>query len=70
MERAEFSKGLAGFKELLAGLERIVKDPEAIARMQRRAIEKPTLLLGPTLVDYFGLDSSGCNGSESLPEED
>jgi len=58
MERSEFSAGLRAFRTLVEGLERIVADPEAIARMQRRALERPEILLGPTLLEYFGLDSA------------
>lgn len=59
MERSELQEGLRVWRTLLAGLERIVNDPEAIARMQRRALENPSILLGPTLNEYLGLDGSG-----------
>lgn len=59
MERSELQEGLRVWRNILAGLERIVNDPEAIARMQRRALENPSILLGPTLNEYLGLDGSG-----------
>lgn len=70
MERSEFREGLKAFRSLVEGLERIVADPEAIARMQRRALEHPEILLGPTLEDYLGLDSPAREWGEALPQED
>jgi hypothetical protein len=54
MDRTELRAGLKALRSLVEGLERIVADPSAIARMQARAIEEPSLLLGPTMVDYLG----------------
>jgi hypothetical protein len=70
MDRTEFRNGLRAFRALVDGLERIVADPEAIARMQRRALEHPEILLGPTLEDYFGLGSADSVGSGPLPDSE
>lgn len=67
MERSEFRQGLKAFRALVDGLERIVADPSAIERMQRRAIEHPEILLGPTLVEYLGL---GEGEGSALPRTD
>lgn len=56
MDRTELRTGLRAFRDLIEGYERILADPEAIPRMQRRAIEDPSLLLGPTVDEYLGLD--------------
>lgn len=70
MERSEFRQGLKAFRSLVEGLERIVADPEAIARMQRRAIEHPEILLGPTLEDYLGFGEGSPSDALPLSEED
>lgn len=68
MNKAELTAGLEALGRLVDGLESLLADPCAIARMDRAAEKDPTLLMGPTLAEYLGLDRPSI--LDSIPGED
>jgi hypothetical protein len=67
MSPQEWRKGRQALVRLANGLEALANDPEALARMDRAALEDPTLLEGPTLLEYLGLEDSENPDSDSEP---
>jgi len=56
MEKAELIAGLKACRRMLSAFERTLADPAAMDRMARAEIENPSLALGPTFLEFLGLD--------------
>lgn len=48
-----FRDGLKAWRTILAACEKLIQDPAAIAEMQRRALERPAITLGPSIADFL-----------------
>lgn len=70
MEASEAKRGRQLVRRLADTLERLVSDPEALARFERATLEDPTLALGPTLPEYFGWDAEESSRSDPWNAEE
>lgn len=64
MKGKEFTEGISAFENFIKDVGLLARDPERIARMKKRAIDNPYILLGPTLEEYFSSGSKLENFSE------
>jgi len=65
MKGKEFTEGIAALENFLSAAEALLKSPERIAGMKKRAVDNPSLLLGTPIDQYFALPIEKFSSPES-----